>query len=198
MHLRCYLILLFACCALGPPLFAQQVFGPYTFSSATSPCVAVDVSSMASVGIVVNGTFSMTIQPEAAIGLAAPSNTTVVPIGSTSSSSQSTITTSGYYKALDVAPWTTFELCVSAYTSGTATVYLKPSPHVTASLFGGGGGGGTNNPGGSAGQIQTNGGSVFGAFTASGDATINTTTGVVVNANVLLDALLRCDFSFGR
>lgn len=40
-------------------------------------------------------------------------------------------------------------------------------------------GGGTNNPGGTIGQIQTNGGGVFGAFTASGDATINTTTGVV-------------------
>lgn len=42
---------------------------------------------------------------------------------------------------------------------------------------GGGGGGGT--PGGSSGQVQYNNAGAFGGFTASGDATINTATGVV-------------------
>lgn len=37
----------------------------------------------------------------------------------------------------------------------------------------------TNSPGGTNGQIQYNNGGAFGGFTASGDATINTTTGVV-------------------
>ena len=42
------------------------------------------------------------------------------------------------------------------------------------------GGSGTNNPGGTLGQIQTYAaGPAFGGFTASGDATINTSTGVV-------------------
>ncbi len=45
----------------------------------------------------------------------------------------------------------------------------------------GGGGGGT--PGGSSGQIQYNNAGAFGGFTASGDATINTGTGVVTIAN---------------
>lgn len=37
----------------------------------------------------------------------------------------------------------------------------------------------TNNPGGASGQIQWNNNGAFDGFTASGDATINTTTGVV-------------------
>jgi hypothetical protein len=46
------------------------------------------------------------------------------------------------------------------------------------------GGGGTGTPGGSTGQIQYNaGGGNFGGFTASGDATINTGTGVVTLSN---------------
>ncbi len=43
----------------------------------------------------------------------------------------------------------------------------------------GGGGGGGGTPGGSSGQIQYNSSGSFGGFTASGDATINTSTGAV-------------------
>jgi hypothetical protein len=50
------------------------------------------------------------------------------------------------------------------------------------------GGGGGGSPGGTSGQIQYNNAGAFGGFTASGDATINTSTGAVtfatVNSNV--------------
>ena len=46
---------------------------------------------------------------------------------------------------------------------------------------GGGGGGGT--PGGSSGQVQFNSAGTFGGFTVSGDATLNTSTGVLTIGN---------------
>lgn len=50
------------------------------------------------------------------------------------------------------------------------------------------GGGGAGNPGGTSGQIQYNNAGSFGGFTASGDLTVNTSTGAVtfatVNSNV--------------
>ena len=154
---------------------AQTSTGPFSVNStATANCPAISVGDNATVGIHVEGTFSMTLQPQIAIGGRAPSNTTVYPYGSTTS--QGTITAAGDYNT-SVAAASTFVMCASAYVSGSATIILTVSP--AQSKSGGGGGGGTNNPGGSAGQIQTNGGSVFGAFTASGDCTINTTTGAV-------------------
>jgi hypothetical protein len=58
---------------------------------------------------------------------------------------------------------------------GGTTNFLRADN--TWAVPGGGGGGGL--PGGSSGQIQWNNSGAFGGFTASGDATINTSTGVV-------------------
>jgi hypothetical protein len=85
---------------------------------------------------------------------------------------------------------------------------------ITCYLDGGGGGGGTGNPGGSNGQIQYNNGGTFGGFTVTGDAAINTSTGMLtirqVHQNVgtvnaaaspyavtAADSYLSCDASGG-
>ena len=74
----------------------------------------------------------------------------------------------------------------SGYTAAT----LTQGANVTITNSAGGitiaaASGGAGNPGGSAGQIQTNvGGTSFGGITASGDATINTTTGAVVVSKI--------------
>jgi hypothetical protein len=143
--MRKLLLILFL--ALGPPLIGQVVYGPFTATAAnavTNPngsvttCAQVDISGAGSVGITVNGTFSITFTPKVAIGGQADGATKVVPAGSTSSSTQSTITTAGNYKLLDVSNWTLFELCPTSYSSGTATIYIKTSPIISASLFGSG------------------------------------------------------------
>src|SRR5580698_4344891 len=139
MNLRRFLFLLFACCALGPPLTAQT-YGPFTFKSSSSPCATVSVQDKTStVGITVNGTFSLTLQPEVAVAGQAAANTQVTP--STSTTAQSTITAAGVYSA-NVGGYTTFLVCITGYVSGTATVYMSVSTGLNASLFGGGGGGG--------------------------------------------------------
>lgn len=143
--MRKLLLILFL--ALGPPLIGQVVYGPFTATAAnavTNPngsvttCAQVDISGAGSVGITVNGTFSITFTPKVAIGGQADGATKVVPAGSTSSSTQSTITTAGNYKLLDVSNWTLFELCPTSYSSGMATIYIKTSPIISASLFGSG------------------------------------------------------------
>ena len=153
--------------------FAQRA-GPFNLT-AQNQCATITVSSQsaATVGIVVSGTWSATLTPQVIIAGQAAANSAVYPYGSTTS--QSTIAANGAFNS-PIAAADKFQVCATAYTSGTAVVYLNVS---TGSAKTGGGGGGTNNPGGSAGQIQTNAGSSFGGFTASGDATINTTTGVV-------------------
>lgn len=178
---RIYALLLLAwTCSLA----RAQTFGPFPVTStASSSCARAPISNATSstVHIIVSGTFSATLQ----VSLALNGNvnvTNVVPLGSTSSSSQTTITASGDYGVMGTAGHDTVLVCATIYASGTPVVTFGVSTGVSSELFGGGGGGGTNNPGGSAGQIQANGGSVFTGFTASGDATINTSTGVVTVA----------------
>ncbi len=65
----------------------------------------------------------------------------------------------------------------SVFANPTAALGIATKQYVDANVGGGGA------PGGTAGQIQFKNGTVFGGFTASGDATINTTTGVVTISN---------------
>lgn len=157
MRIHRFLFLLFACCALGPPAFAQQPAGPFSINStATSSCASISTAGFATIGIQVGGTWSATLQPQVSISGQAAANTAVYPAGSTTS--QATITANGIYYA-PVAGAATFLLCASAYSSGTAVVYLQGSAGSSASR-GGGGGGGAPYPSGS-GLAQVSAGSAW-------------------------------------
>ena len=146
MNLRRFLFTLFALALapslFGPSLFAQSTAKTFTLNAANQ-CATIGVSGYSTVGIQVTGTFSATLQPEVSIAGQSPQNSQVTP--SNSNTAQSTITTTGAYVA-SVGGYDTFLVCVSAYTSGTATVWLNPSKGVNASLFGVGGGGGSSLP----------------------------------------------------
>jgi hypothetical protein len=71
-------------------------------------------------------------------------------------------------------------LDVSAATDEFCLTYESTGPAIAWQSCGGGGGGGS--PGGTNGQIQWNNAGAFDGFTASGDATIDTTTGAVTIA----------------
>lgn len=176
-------------CVIAIPCFAQRS-GPFTLS-ALNQCAPITTSAInsATVGMEVVGTWSGILQPQVSISKQTPFSTTVTPVGSISS--QSSISGNGIYLT-SATGVDQFQLCMSSYSSGSATVYLNDSKGLSSGLFsgGGGGGGGGSCPGGSAGQIQFNNGSACGGFTASGDATINTSTGAVtVGHSVTADAL---------
>jgi hypothetical protein len=160
------LILVFACCGLGPPLLAQVPVAPKQLS-ALNQCASIDSSGFATIGIEVTGTWSATLQPQVSISGQTATNTTVVPEGSTSSSAQSTITANGTYSA-SVAARSLFQVCVTSYTSGTATVVLFGSDKINANLFGGGGGGGS----GTVNNVATGGLATGGPITTSGTITV--------------------------
>ena len=142
MHLRRFLFVLFACCALGPPLLAPPLVAQSTAKTFTltgaNQCASTGTSGLPTVGIAVSGTFSLTLQPQVALGGSPPSNSQVTPSNSTTP--QSTVTAAGVYSA-GVGGYDYFQLCVSSYTSGTVTVVLNPSPALNARALGGSGGG---------------------------------------------------------
>lgn len=117
-----------------------QAVGPFALTANNQCTKPVATDSRATVGIYVSGTFSATLQPEGTIQGQAAFNTQVAP--STSTTLQSTITTPGAYVGA-VAGWSTFQVCVTAYTSGTATVWLQASESQLGSTIAGGGGGGS-------------------------------------------------------
>lgn len=120
------------------PALAQRK-GPFNLT-AQNQCATVDVNSQnaSTVGISVTGTWSATLQPEVQIAKQTAANTVVYPAGSTTS--QGTITANGVYVAA-VGGYDLFEICVSAYTSGTAVVYVNVSTGISTQFFSGGGGG---------------------------------------------------------
>lgn len=119
------------------PAWAQSLAKTFTLNAANQ-CARIGVTNLPTVGISVSGTFSMTLQPEVAIaGQTTPQDSQVTP--STSQTAQSTITSAGNYAA-PVAGYDNFYLCVSSYSSGTATVLLNPSAAVNTSTLAGGGG----------------------------------------------------------
>jgi hypothetical protein len=171
---------------LGPPLFAQSKASPQVLSGANQ-CAQIAVTGQSTVGIQVTGTFSATLQPEVSIQGQSPQNTTVTP--STSSTAQGSITSTGAYKSA-VGGYDTFLLCVSAYTSGSATVYLNSTGAINATLFGGGGGSSTIAP--NFGINATNYGVIgeghasMGATWSNASSTVNCATGCgfLTNAKV--------------
>lgn len=146
MKLRTLVLALFLC-----QLASAQFIGPFAITSAqcTQP---IDATGIATVGIVVNGTWSGTLQPEASIQGQTRFNVQATP--STSSTPQSTITADGGY-VVSVAGWSTFVLCGNTVATGQANVYLNPSTVST-------GGGGTSFPAANPlGSLQGNDGGAF-------------------------------------
>lgn len=123
---------------LAASAFGQSTAGPFVISSGTSACASISVTGQSAVGISVTGTFTATLQPQVSIRGQAVTNIQVTP--STSTTAQSTITATGNYTA-SVGGYDTFYVCITAYTSGSATIYLN-SVKTTASNGGSGGGGG--------------------------------------------------------
>lgn len=149
MH-KCFLsavaVLCLALIAASPPVVhAQSKAGPFTINSSSSPCATISVTGQSTVAISVSGTFSATLQPEVSItgrdgSTGTPANTQVTP--STSSTAQSTITAVGVYSG-SVSGYDTFLVCVTAYTSGTATIYLNATKATAGGNGSGGSGSGT-------------------------------------------------------
>lgn len=125
---------------LAVPAFAQRA-GPFIITASTSPCAQIQIASdrSSTVAIDVSGTFSATLQPKVAMAGQAAHNVQVTP--STSQTPQNTITAIGGYQSLQISGWELFEVCVSSYSSGTATLYLSISTGPVGNLGGGGGGG---------------------------------------------------------
>src|ERR1035438_746055 len=97
-------------------------------------CVAisVDPSQSSTVTIQVTGTWTATLQPQLSVRGQAAVNTQVAPKGSTTL--QGTITANGVYSA-DVSGVDFFQVCTTAYTSGTANIFLNLSTeHGRASM----------------------------------------------------------------
>ena len=132
---------LLLCCGLAQ----GQKSGPFNLNtqgtSGSASCAVISLNPATSSTVVINvsGTFSLTLQPAVQVQGQAVENVQVTP--STSTTAQSTITAAGAYYA-NVGPVNNFQVCVSAYTSGTAVVYLNAGSGVNASILGGGGGGG--------------------------------------------------------
>jgi hypothetical protein len=122
--------------AFSPPLPAQSVAKTFTFT-ANSQTHCIGVTALPTVGIQVTGTFSLTLTPQVSINGQSPQSAQVTPANS--STAQSTITAAGAYVA-GVGGYDTFCLSTTAYSSGTATVQLNPSPAVNASVLGSGSG----------------------------------------------------------
>lgn len=106
--------------------FAHAQSGPFVITSASSQCASIGVGGpVNAVGIDVEGTFSITLQPEISLSGRPPKNTSATPSTSTSGALQATITAAGYYQ-VNVSGYSEFEVCPTAYASGTATIYLYP------------------------------------------------------------------------
>lgn len=140
-NLIALLVLLVATSAWG-----QQ---PKRFSlTANSQCAVIGAQNNSTVGIIVSGTWVGTLTPTlqiAGVTGAPTASTTVTPSNTTTA--QGTITGNGGFKT-SVGGFTQFNLCFTAFSSGTAVIDLFATQAVNAGLLGGGSGG---SPGGAAG-----------------------------------------------
>jgi len=107
-------------------LLASGAFAQQTGRNITSTqCVTISTGgSVSTVGIVVSGTWTGTLQPQVAVAGQAPVNVSVTPAGS--STSQTTITANGTF-TVGVAGMSLFQICGASVSSGTAVVDLNAS-----------------------------------------------------------------------
>lgn len=112
------ILLLILLCGL---LSAQSV-GPISITSTS--CASIATDQKATVAFQVTGSWSGTIQPQAAVDGQAAFNVQVTP--PSSSTAQSTVTANGAYIAA-VSGYNFFQVC-GATVTGTAKVYLNVSP----------------------------------------------------------------------
>lgn len=175
------ILLLLAFCL---PALAQHA-GPFSLSSTTGPnscaTLQIDFAHTSTVRIDVSGTFSATLTPQTIQAGQTARPIQVYPANSTTA--QATITAVGGYVTAPpgVAGADTFQVCVTTWVSGTATVYLTPSTG-TAGFSSGGGGGGS----GTVTSVATGAGLTGGPITTSG--TISTAAGVPLYASVTMTA----------
>lgn len=122
----------------APAAFGQSFVGPISITA--SQCARISADAQATVAIYVSGTWTGTLQPEAAIQGQTPFNVQAAP-STLPSTLISTITANGGYAAA-VAGYSTFLLCGNTVASGTATVYLQASASQLGSTIGGASSGG--------------------------------------------------------
>lgn len=107
----------------------------FTFTSTGSPCAVIKTQNNSTVGIIASGTGSgMTLTPTLLISQVASSPTATAYVTPTAVNSvdQATITANGSYRA-KVAGFAAFQLCPTAFTSGTETITLFSTPALFAS-----------------------------------------------------------------
>jgi hypothetical protein len=163
------ILALCALCTLGPPLMAQSKTQPFTLSAANQ-CAQIAVTGQSTVGIQVTGTFTATLTPQVSVQGQSPQSTTVTPSNSPTSTA-STITSTGAWRS-SVGGYDTFLLCVTAYTSGSATVFLNATSVSAGAGLGAGGGGGS----GTVSANNTAAGAVANYAAAGGSTTVGATT----------------------
>lgn len=182
------------------PALAQQS-GPFVLTATTSPCATINTANnYATVGIRVSGTFSATLQPGVSIQGQPSTNTSVVPVGSTTS--QNTITAAGAYTA-SVAGASQFQICATGFVSGSVTIWLNVSTGISAKAVVAAGGG-VQTVTGTPNQVASSGGqnpvlSLPAAVVAPGSvqATKAFTSGINAMGNVT-GAAVAIDLSLGN
>lgn len=148
-----------------------------TASAGPGNCVSIRAQNNSAVGIIVSGTWSGTLTPNIQISTASGAPTIakkVLPVDS--STAQATITANGGYLA-NVGGFTQFNLCATAFSSGTAIVslYSTPAPN-NSTIASGGAGGGVSTFSGD-GTLITNSGSTGAVTVSIGNAGADTVWG---------------------
>lgn len=124
----------------GALVQAQTLPKTFTITATTSPCASIQASNNSAVGIIVSGTFSGTLTSTVYIYPAQTAAKQVFPLDS--STGQSTITAAGGF-TVTVGGFQMFQLCPTAWTSGTAVVQIYAAPVTGPSAAASGGSGGT-------------------------------------------------------
>lgn len=159
---------------------AQTVPVKFTFTSTASPCATIRAQNNATVGIIVGSTaFTGTLTPTLKIYGTGPSASTVVyPTGS--NAPQATITANGGYSS-SLSGFTEFDLCPTAFSSGTANVQLFATAVGAVSTGGGVSGTVTTIPPANA---STNITQLAGATLVADPCQVNARISVVLNQTV--------------